>query len=64
MITTTAIIAPGIIVIVSLDFCFMIVCDIADLILSHCYCTAFIEFSTIASRILALSYDTPHFSIF
>ena len=42
----------------------MIVYDIANLILSHSYCIAFMEFSTIASRILALSYDTPNFSIF
>ena len=64
MITTTAIIAPVIMVIISLDFCFKIVYDIANLILSHSYCIAFMEFSTIASRILALSYDTPNFSIF
>ena len=62
MITATAIIAP-VIIVISLDFCFKIVYDIVNLILSHFYCTAFIKFSTIASRILALSYDTPHFSI-
>ena len=64
MITTTAIIAPVIMVIISLDFCFKTVYDIANLILSHSYCIAFMEFSTIASRVLALSYDAPHFSIF
>ena len=64
MITTTAIIPPVIIIsIISHDFCFKIGYDIANLILSHFY-YAFIGFSTIASRIVALSYDTPHFSIY